>query len=83
MPERVEKMPERVEKMPEKNDFSKNEQKILLHLEEIEEITTAETVKILLVKERRAREILKKLTDKGILKKCDKGRNTHYKKVTT
>ena len=77
------KMPERVEKMPEKNDFSKNEQKILLHLEEIEEITTAETVKILLVKERRAREILKKLTDKGILKKCDKGRNTHYKKVTT
>ena len=69
------------EKMPDKNNFSKNEQKILLYLEEMDESTTAETVKILLVKERRAREILKELTDKWILKKCVKGRNTHYCRV--
>jgi len=69
------------EKMPERSNFSKNEQKILLYLEEKNKITTGETVKILLVKERRAREILKKLTEKGILKKCGKGRNTYYKRV--
>jgi|LGVF01.1.fsa_nt_gb ATP-dependent DNA helicase RecG len=81
MPEEAEKMPDKVKEMPDENSFTKNEEKILLYLEEKNEITTAETVKILFLKERRAREILKRLTDKGVLVQCDKGRNTHYKKL--
>jgi len=53
-------------------------QTIILHLNAHRTITVKTVVELLTIKESRAREILKAMTDKGLLEKIGHARRTHY-----
>ncbi|WP_129407818.1 hypothetical protein [Marinitoga lauensis] len=83
VPETAGKVPETAGKVPEtagilsKNiDFNEKIKEFLLLNNKI---TRKDVEAILNVKERRARDILKKYVEKGFLQKYGQGRNTYYK----
>lgn len=58
--------------------LSKQETLIVDYLQKYEKITTSKAEEVLGVKQRRAREILKELTEKGVLLKCGAYKGTVY-----
>lgn len=58
--------------------LSKQETLIVDYLQKYEKITTSKAEEVLGVKQRRAREILKELTEKGALLKCGAYKGTVY-----
>ncbi|MTI69389.1 MAG: hypothetical protein FH751_03915 [Firmicutes bacterium] len=72
MPEKCRKVPERYEKL------TNQENKILFYVKDYGEIETKDVVKILDIKDRRAREILKSMVHKKFLRVQRRGKNTHY-----
>jgi ATP-dependent DNA helicase RecG len=51
---------------------------IINHIDQYDSITAPEVEKILSLKERRAREVLKEMTEKGLLEKRGSARSTFY-----
>ncbi|MEZ0537370.1 helix-turn-helix domain-containing protein [Caldicellulosiruptoraceae bacterium PP1] len=65
--------------MPEKfNTLSNQELIVLKAIINRGRITTKEVEQILEIKEKKAREILKKMTDEGLMVRKSKGKNTYY-----
>ena len=60
------------------NDLSEQEKLIVEYLQKSEKITTSKAEELLGVKQRRAREILKVLTEKKVLLKCGAYKSTLY-----
>lgn len=69
------------DKVPIKNyekDLSEQERLIVAYLKEYDKITTSKAEEVLGVKQRRARDILKELTEKGVLIKSGTYKSTVY-----
>ena len=77
MPNSAEKMPNSAEKLLKLVD-NEQEEKVINFLIENKKIDVNQVEKLLNLKERRAREILKKLVDKGILEKIGKTKGSYY-----
>lgn len=60
------------------NNLSKQEKLIVDYLQKNQKITTSKAEEVLGVKQRRAREILKELTEKEVLLKCGAYKGTVY-----
>lgn len=73
----ADKVPISADKMPI-NDLSEQEKLIVDYLQKSEKITTSKAEELLGVKQRRAREILKELTEKKVLLKCGAYKSTVY-----
>lgn len=75
-------VPNKTEGMPKKQnksaELTKQELLIMDYVKDKEAITSAETMKLLVVKDRRARNILGGLVKKGILQKIGVTKNTVY-----
>lgn len=74
-------MPISADKMPIKfyeKDLSEQEVLIIDYLQKHDKITTSRAEEVLGVKQRRAREILKELTEKEVLLKCGAYKSTVY-----
>ena len=78
VPDTMEKMPDTTEEVPD----NEQEQQIYKYVSEKESITTAETVVLLGVKDRRARAILMNMVEGGYLVKEGAARSTIYVKNT-
>ena len=78
VPDTMEKMPDTTEEVPD----NEQEQQIYKYVSEKESITTAETVVLLGVKDRRARAILMNMVEGGYLVKEGAARSTIYVKST-
>ena len=78
VPDTMEKMPDTTEEVPD----NEQEQQIYKYVSEKESITTAETVALLGVKDRRARAILMNMVEGGYLVKEGAARSTIYVKNT-
>ena len=78
VPDTTEKMPDTTEEVPD----NEQEQQIYKYVSEKESITTAETVVLLGVKDRRARAILMNMVEGGYLVKEGAARSTIYVKNT-
>ena len=78
VPDTMEKMPDTTEEVPD----NEQEQQIYKYVSEKESITTAETVVLLGVKDRRARAILMNMIEGGYLVKEGAARSTIYVKNT-
>lgn len=77
VPDTMEKMPDTTEEVPD----NEQEQQIYKYVSEKESITTAETVVLLGVKDRRARAILMNMVEGGYLVKEGAARSTIYVKI--
>lgn len=73
----ADKVPISADKVPI-NDLSEQEKRIVEYLQKSEKITTSKAEELLGVKQRRAREILKELTEKKVLLKCGAYKSTIY-----
>jgi ATP-dependent DNA helicase RecG len=60
---------------------SENEQRILVHLQAQQAITSKTVENLTGLKEARARRILKEMTDKGLIEKRGSGRSTYYVRI--
>ena len=60
---------------------SENEQRILVHLQAQQAITSKTVESLTGLKEARARRILKEMTDKGLIEKRGSGRSTYYVRI--
>ena len=69
----AELMPNSAELMP-----NGNEVKIILFLEQHQKITSLDVAKLLNLKERRSRDILKELENKGVIQKIGKTKGSYY-----
>lgn len=78
VPDTMEKMPDTTEEVPD----NEQEQQIYKYVSEKESITTAETVVLLGVKDRRARAVLMNMVEGGYLVKEGAARSTIYVKNT-
>ncbi|MTI65532.1 MAG: ATP-dependent DNA helicase [Firmicutes bacterium] len=79
VPESAGKVPESAGKVPERyEELTNQENKILFYVKDYGEIKTKDVVKILDIKDRRAREILKSMVHKKFLRVQGRGKNTHY-----
>jgi ATP-dependent DNA helicase RecG len=77
----ADKVPISADKVPIKNyekDLSEQERLIVAYLKEYDKITTSKAEEVLGVKQRRARDILKELTEKGVLIKSGTYKSTVY-----
>lgn len=81
MPESADKVPESADKVLENADkvlINVQEKNIYDYIQKNNSITTAQAAECAGVKQRRAREILSKMVEKGLLKKCGASRSTVY-----
>lgn len=74
VPESTDKVPESTNKVP----INVQEKNIYDYIQKNNLITTAQAAECAGVKQRRAREILSKMVEKGLLKKCGASRSTVY-----
>ena len=72
------KMPENRRRTAEKLPVNEQERQIYKYVLENTGITTAQAMKLLGIKQRRAREILSKMADSGWLRKEGASRSTVY-----
>lgn len=63
------------------DNLTSQESDILSYVDQHGNITALEAEKVLSVKERRAREVLKEMTRKGLLEKRSSARSTSYVRV--
>ena len=85
VPDTTKKVPDTTEKVPdtiEEISDNEQEQQVYKHVLENGSITTTETMKLLNVKQRRARTILMNMVDGGYLRKEGAARSTIYVKNT-
>lgn len=77
----ADKVPISADKMPIKfyeRDLSEQERMVVDYLQTHDKITTSKAEELLGIKQRRAREILKEMTDKEVLLKCGAYKSTVY-----
>ena len=85
VPDKTEKVPDSSNGVPdttEKMPDNEQEQQIYKYVSENAGITTAQAMKLLGIKQRRTREILGKMVERGWLKKEGASRSTVYVKNT-
>jgi len=86
VPDSIGKVSDSIGKVPDSTGYRRivpdsltlQEREIILYLEQHERITTLEVEKLLSVKQRRARELLKGMTEKKLLEKQGSARSTYY-----
>ena len=85
VPDKTEKVPDSSNGVPdttEKMPDNEQEQQIYKYVSENVSITTAQAMKLLGIKQRRAREILVKMVENGWIRKEGASRSTIYVKNT-